>query len=326
MTQALHHNKQAIQVQHLLRYWSVLASLWLLLIASVSAGEPARIHLIYDNNDQTHQSYVSTFKTELNRILPAVEFSELHTTKISHDFHLSAVDLYISIGVDAANALQSVNQKKPALYALLPIQHALDKKGLQHSCEPRCVFSVLDQPAKRQTRLIQHSLPHIKRIGVIYSEHSEAMFKPLREQAEKTSLEITAVRYNPGQPLLDHLSPILAKAELLFALPDPDIYNRQTARSIILTTYRRGIPIFGYAEAYTRAGALLSLYTTPEQFAKHNAEIASAMLQGQQREYGIIYPKYFTVSVNQTVAKSLEIELDSAVELTEWLRSQDVSN
>jgi len=324
------HNRQQYNQpassQHIARFWPVLAGLWLLLTVSVSFADPARIYLIYDNNDQTHQSYVAAFKTELNRISPAVGYIDLNPTSVLRNEKPLDADIYISIGVDAANAMQSVNHQKPTLYALLPIQHAIDNKRLPPGCAQRCAFSVLDQPVQRQIRLIQHSLPNIKRVGVLYSAHSEIMLNPLREQAKKTSLEITAVRHNPSQSLLDHLSPILANAELLFALPDPDIYNKQTARSIILTTYRRGIPIFGYSEAYTRAGALVSLYTTPEQFARHNAEIAAMMLQGIQQEYGIIYPKYFTVSVNQTVAKSLEIELDAAVDLTNWLRSQDVSN
>jgi hypothetical protein len=53
--------------------------------------------------------------------------------------------------------------------------------------------------------------------------------------------------------------------DALLAVPDPLVFNSQTAANILAAAYRRRIPLIGFSPAYTRAGALVSLYSTPDQ-------------------------------------------------------------
>jgi putative tryptophan/tyrosine transport system substrate-binding protein len=93
------------------------------------------------------------------------------------------------------------------------------------------------------------------------------------------------------------------------ALPDPFIYSRETAQSILLTSYRYQKPVFGYSQSYVQAGALAGVYTNAKHLAKQAAEIA---IQSQQAIGGLPppqAPKYFSVMINRQVGRSLKIPL-----------------
>jgi ABC-type uncharacterized transport system substrate-binding protein len=234
------------------------------------------------------------------------------------------VAFYISVGVNAANNYYVRGPARPTLFTLLP-STSLPSVATQRAlaCQPECIFSILDQPLKRKLQLLQYALPDHKKIALFYSRYSEQKAKEIISRSYSHELKVNITPYNKSNSLLENLSPILSKTDLLLAIPDPEVYNRQTARSIILMTYRKEVPIFGYSESFTRAGALLSLHSSPEEFARHNADVAMKILNGRKVQYGVIYPKYFSVSVNQTVARSLDIKLDSSIALTNWLRKKD---
>lgn len=305
-------------------YTLLIAVCNLLFFSGHTLAEQANIQLIYNNSNNTHLAYIATLKKELSNFELNINYADSSVEKLVASKEKVNTDIYVGTGVDAANYLSSISPGKPALYALIPVKSVPDQTA-QHElgCYPQCVFSVLDQPIKRQLKLLRYSLPNSKRVGLLYGSHSEILASNLRQQIKSSGLEVFAERHNRKKSLMENLSPILGKSDLLFAVPDPEIYNRQTARSIILTTYAKRIPIFGYSKAYTRAGALLSLHSSPQQLARHNAKIIADYFQGKKMRYGIVYPKYFSVTTNQTVARSLRLRLDSSESITNWLREHD---
>ena len=56
--------------------------------------------------------------------------------------------------------------------------------------------------------------------------------------------------------LYPKLESILASSDVLMAVPDSMIYSSSNIRNILLTSYRRGVPLVGVSQAYVNAGAL----------------------------------------------------------------------
>jgi ABC-type uncharacterized transport system substrate-binding protein len=116
--------------------------------------------------------------------------------------------------------------------------------------------------------------------------------------------------------LIAPLENVLSDADLLLAVPDPLVFNRSTAQSIFLTTYRYREPVLGYSRSLTRAGALMSLHSSPAQIGRQAAEwISNAMQGGAVRLPPPAYPDYFSISINEQVARSLGKALPPADEL-----------
>jgi hypothetical protein len=107
--------------------------------------------------------------------------------------------------------------------------------------------------------------------------------------------------------LFGALQALLPDVDALLAVPDPAVFNSQTAANILAAAYRRRIPMIGFSPAYTRAGALVSLYSTPAQVGtrRRNCARRSAVriLPPPQ------WPRDFVVRVNQDVSRSLGLTL-----------------
>jgi putative ABC transport system substrate-binding protein len=118
------------------------------------------------------------------------------------------------------------------------------------------------------------------------------------------------------------LEKLLPRINLLLALPDPVAHNRNTVQPLLLTTYRAGIPVIGYSESYLQAGSTLALYSTVPNFTAQIIESLQQFFEGRPPA-AIQVPRYYTVGINNAVARSLGLLLPSERELQDRLRSSD---
>lgn len=177
----------------------------------------------------------------------------------------------------------------------------------------------LDQPYARQLNLTRLMLPNKTRIGILVGPEWENQVATLTSAAREQKL--TLVR----EPVLDprdlHLAlqKVISESDVILALPDSSVFNSATLPNILLTSYRRQLPVFGFSPAYVRAGALAAVFSTPQQNAKQAAELVlravggGAMPQPQ-------YPRTFWVSVNGTVARSLDLKVEDEATLVAELQ------
>lgn len=112
---------------------------------------------------------------------------------------------------------------------------------------------------------------------------------------------------------------LVQQVGMLLALPDPVAHTAGTVPPLLLITYRAGVPVIAYSEAYLRAGAVAALYATPEQIAQQVVEMISSYRQGKTlpQSQGL---KYFTIGSNPSVARSLGFNLPPLDELETRLK------
>ena len=175
----------------------------------------------------------------------------------------------------------------------------------------------LDQPPARQMELARLAIPSLRALGVLLGGESRAAAAALEKAARERGFELLA-RQVVGDGLFPALQALLPEVDGLLAVPDPLVFNSQTATNILAATYRRRIPLIGFSPAYARAGALVSLYSTPDQIGLRGGEVlrqafASRILPPPQ------WPRDFVVRVNQDVARSLGLSIEEA-QLAQQLR------
>ncbi len=220
-------------------------------------------------------------------------------------------ELVIALGVKALTAAGKLKQSTPVvgIFTPLPTFNAL----LASSKRDLGNFSaiVLDQPYSRQLSLIRIILPDARTLGILLGSTSAVYAENIKEESDKSTLSVNVESVNLEDELIPKLKKVLDGNDALLAIPDPFIYNRETAQPILLTSYRYQKPVFGYSQSYVRAGALAAVYSSTRHLAKQAAEIA---IRTQQTS-GLLpppqTPKYFAVQVNQQVARSLNIPLMS---------------
>ncbi|HMX16704.1 MAG TPA: ABC transporter substrate binding protein [Rhodocyclaceae bacterium] len=177
---------------------------------------------------------------------------------------------------------------------------------------------VNDQPYPRWMALAELLLTSRRNVGILFSPATLGYQKQIERAATERGLSFHWELVAAENQLIPALEKLLGKVNLLLALPDPNVHNRATVQPILLTTYRAGIPLIGYSESYTNAGAVLSLHSGADQVGRQAAEFVLAALKGRPVS-GIFPPRQFRVSVNSTVARSLGLHLPTTAEIEERL-------
>lgn len=229
--------------------------------------------------------------------------------------------LIVAIGVGALRGLADRGVKGPLLATLVPrAVYARFVAEAGSGLRPHSAVW-LDQPLARQLDLVQLALPARRRIGVLLGPESRPLEAELASAMAERNLEAFVTRLDSAAELPAALQKTLDNADVLLALPDPQIYNGITIQNILTSTYRRRIPLAGFSPAYVKAGALLAVYSTPAQIGMQVGGIVAAVLAGRPLPppRG---PREFSIGVNAEVARSLglAIEADAATKWTERLK------
>lgn len=233
----------------------------------------------------------------------------------------AAPRLFVTLGADALKQMLARDVRVPVLAALIP-RSSVERVRKESSNKITAVTALyLDQPFGRQLDLLRLALPAAKRIGVLWGTESVQQQPLLVSALTARGLSLVSGSVALHGSLFGGLKTVLNDADVLLAVADPQVFNSATISSILLSTYRERTPVLAFSPAYVKAGALLSLHTTPEQVGVQAATMARTLLQA-----GALpptqYPADFSVNVNEHVARSLGLTLN-AVTLTDSLRRMD---
>jgi ABC-type uncharacterized transport system substrate-binding protein len=223
----------------------------------------------------------------------------------------STARLIITVGVKAAEAVVEKPSRTPVIAALVPRDWYLHGGQGRLAADQRVATAVfLDQPFSRQLRLVHEALPEASKLGVVVSNAQAWQLRELQSQARTMHLSVSEVIIGSEQRLVESMEKILPGVDLLLALPDAEVFNRRTAQTIFLTTYRYRVPVVGYSRSLTRAGALVSIFSSPDQIGQQTSEIAlKALSMATMKLPSAQFPRYYSISVNEHVARSLGLEL-----------------
>lgn len=152
-------------------------------------------------------------------------------------------------------------------------------------------------------------MPEARKVGILVGPVSLKYTEYLKEQGEKEGHIINIELVTQESELIPQLNKALENNDVLLAIPDALIYNRETTQPIVLTTYRYQKPIFAYSLSYVKADALAAVYSSAKQLAKQAAEITIKAEQLDNLLPPPQAPKYFSITVNYKVARSLNLPL-----------------
>jgi len=228
-----------------------------------------------------------------------------------HDFNFKSAppDLLVTVGSEALVQLQAAADKTP-IVALLVSRATLDK--LRDTAPGRITGVYFEQPMANQARLLRAAFPNRSRVGAILGPSSARYRADLAQALRRVGMESVFEVIQDKRELSEAAKKVLDNAEIFLALPDEEAVNNQTARFILLSSYRRGIPVMGYSAAFVKAGAAVGLVSSP----KHLGEEAARMVQEALSAKRLPPPRApmdFDVLVNPSVSRSLGLNLDASL-------------
>ena len=294
---------------------------WLLTLCLVclAAGHAAATEfslvIVSVERSAAYQEAASALLEELRRGGTSISASEVQQLLVSEWEASDAMRprLLVALGTQACSALMKRKNQAPLLCTLLPrlsFEATLRDNTLQLS--PQLSALYLNHPVTRQLDLLRLALPKARRVGVLWGPESiqRDRGEKLAEAASERGLQLVTAQATQNEPIFKGLKQVLEDADVLLALPDAQVYNSGNIQNILLASFRAKVPMLAFSSAYVRAGALVSLYSTPTQIGQQAGVMARGVLQGQS--LGLPeYPNDFVVSVNESVARSLGLSLDA---------------
>lgn len=235
----------------------------------------------------------------------------------------------VAVGTRAAVSLCTRNLAMPLLLSLIP------KTTYDLSLEPMCGANTkprtalfLDQPLERQVAALRLALPHYQRAAVILGPSTRLQKDAIAALLRKFNLEAEIVDVDDVNNVFYSLERLADRLTFLLAVPDPMVFNSKTAPHILLAAYRYGMPVVGYSENYVKAGALLAVHSSPEQLGQQAGELIARALKSPKLLLPTTQPpKYYSVSINHQVARSLGLSpLDEKDLLGQLKRKTEIGN
>lgn len=230
--------------------------------------------------------------------------------------------LIVSVGTQAAREIAALDPPSLVLHTLVP---RLAYQELAHAGVGNASAIFIDQPLARQLELIREALPDRRRVAVVLGPSSANQRQELRQQARQRGLQLETEQIGNADELLPALGRLLPDADVLLSVADPLIFNSNTIHHLLLTTYREQVPVIGLSRAYVEAGALVAVYSSPEQIGRQAGEVILAWPGGRAPLPSPQYPRYFAVAVNARVAASLGLSIDDESSLLRRLQAHSAA-
>lgn len=226
--------------------------------------------------------------------------------------------IIVTMGFEALRQVLDGGARVPVVAALIP--RSGYEQLLRSLSTPRQAVAALylDQPIARQMELIRLAFGGARRVAVLLGSESSWQQSLLRVSAVAHGFNLQSAEVGAPSTLAPALADVLQGADVLLAMPDSQVYNATTVTNVLMSSYRARVPVLAFSPAYARAGATLSLHSTPLQAGQQVAQMVRLYTQTGAAPISQ-YPTEFAITVNERVARSLDLDLNSTV-LTEQLK------
>jgi len=288
--------------------------LWLLLLivssASLCADGPM-IVIIISSEAQAYKQVAKNFETELQKKHPEVQFVEIFSSNVGEELALlkdRQPRLVFALGSDAVRKGRKQLTDQPMLATMI-----LGDNSLQGS--PNATAITLDMPITKQLRVYKKILPAAKRIGVLYNpKNNQKWINKAKKIATKFGLEIVAVKVESPREISSALKSLNHRVDSILAIPDKMVYSSNTAKAVLLFSFRHRIPFVGLSSAWVKAGALYALDWDYSDLGRQSANTALKILDGIKPEkIKLAVPAKSVYQLNLKTAKRMKLKINQKI-------------
>jgi len=288
---------------------------------SHAGSGPLRVAVVADGASPIYSQLLDamqqTVVTQTKTGSTAITFNRI----LSQQLQLANVDLVVAVGTRSSLKVIEKNLDLPIISVLIP-RISFEKIAAGRD---RISAIYLDQPLRRRVRLIRLLMPAANDLGVLLGPSTVAMAGEVVAAARNQRFNPHVVKVKHKDNPITLLEQVLEDSEVLLAVIDPVVFNRNNVQSILLTTYRYRVPMIGVSPAYIKAGALAAVYSTPAQIGRQVAELLARLSPESVHLPNPEYPRYYSVMTNRPVGRSLGIALDDDGVLFKTLQTGETS-
>ena len=229
---------------------------------------------------------------------------EEQATRILQEIKMNGAHMLLTVGSMATQAAIKRVGDLPIVACLIVnatvLQNATNATGV-----------VLDFPLEVQLHWIKNVLPQTRAIGVLFNpQENQGKVEEAFRVAQHLGLSLIAREVQSPQALPDALKSLVREADVLWGIPDQTVVSSQTAKPLLLFSFRNRIPFVGLSTSWVEAGALYALDRDYQDLGAQCGELALQVLQGKPaKSLPAISPRKVIYTLNMKTADHMKIDI-----------------
>jgi len=216
--------------------------------------------------------------------------------------------VYVTVGPAALRAVLTKEIEVPILSLFTSSQayRSILESAPKHAGGITAIFA--EPSLFDQMQLIASVYKQRVSVAVLLTDKTSYLAAGLRQAASMANLDLDIEEIGADDNVNRALNRI-RQAPVILAVPDTSIYNAENIRNILVTSYRHNQSVVGFSSALVKAGALASTISSIEDIIVQAEELLSEFASSGRLSVPQ-FPKYFSVTFNENVARSLNLSID----------------
>lgn len=258
----------------------------------------------YQETLQGFKQYLQEREAKVNLIVYNLKGETSQATPALTEFKSCGARLLFTLGTLALDSACRDSTVTPIIASM--VMNTQELKKTRH-----ITGVALEFPLEVQLQWLRRFLPHCRHVGVLFNpKENQRKIETAGRLAEKMGIRLVPQEIRTPQDLPGAMDYLARRAEVIWGVADNLVITPQTARELLLLSFRNGIPFVGLSSAWAEAGALYALDRDYLDMGRQCGEMAWKVLQGTPVEaIAPADPRKVVYYVNQKTAAHLKLEL-----------------
>jgi putative ABC transport system substrate-binding protein len=191
-------------------------------------------------------------------------------------------DLIITIGSSATRFAKDNFDDIPIVFAAVKYPALSGFVPTLYQPGGNVTGASLNIPVDVQFKYFKRVIPGLKKIGVLYTDNTASLIPPASIVARQMGLELEAVKISDKTELPRALDKLARDVQGIWSVADPNLFDPQSTRYILLNAMRKGIPVMGFSRYVVESGALFALDFDYKAVGFQAGSVANRVLAGEK--------------------------------------------
>ncbi len=296
-----------------------LAVLVLLCVGMLSQAQARTVVILSSDSLTSTRRAISGARSAIKGQFGDVTFENvtIRSDEVSLDEKLQAVrglkpEIILTIGSASTRIAKENFPHTPVVFS--SVMYPAISGFVESTGKPGSMITgaSLDIPIDIQFSKFVQIIPGLRKLGVLYTSNTAPLIPPSRVVAAEMGLELVAVKVASPKDLPRALDSLTRVVDGIWSVADPNLFDPQSTKYILLNTLRRGIPFMGFSRYVVESGALFALDFDYKAIGRQAGRIANQILRGASPgRTEVTTPDIIWFHYNEKTAKHVKVTIPS---------------
>ncbi len=275
------------------------------------ADKAVQILVIANSNDKPYRETVAGFKAQIANtqglIITEQTLSQIQASAGAEIERLKP-DLIFVLGRESLKWTSQQTSKIP-IVATLVLKEDVFKRA------SNITGVSLSYTLQTQFQWLKKIFPQQNSVAVLYNPaENTGTVESVKEICQHGGIKLVAIPVETPKELPYALEQLATNVDLLLAIPDETVMSVNTAREVLLASFRNKVPLIGLSDNWVKSGAFYALSWDYSDLGKQSTVLIQKILNGTPvSAVSPEHPRQVTYTVNAKIAEHMNMEFPNEV-------------